>query len=289
MLRHKRGTSMTTLLDLGSMEISWLGGGEFELDGGTMYGAVPKILWRKKYPPDDENYIKLLNAPLLVTVEGHNILIDTGLGNKLTVKQKQIFRVYRDWSLVEDLAAKGLARDDIDIVILTHCDFDHAGGVVMRNDTGGMELTFPRARHIVQKREWEDVCAPNIRSAHTYWPDNFSGLADSGLLELVDGDAQIVPGITVRLTGGHTRGHQLVAMEGEKECAVHLGDLFPTHTHANPLWIMAYDNFPLDVVRIKERLLPEYIRNQCWFTFYHDIYMKACRLDGEGRVATSLV
>ena len=96
---------MTTLLDLGSMEISWLGGGEFELDGGTMFGAVPKILWQKKYPPDDENYIKLLNGPLLVTVEGHNILIDTGLGNKLTAKQKQIFRVYRDWSLVEDLAA----------------------------------------------------------------------------------------------------------------------------------------------------------------------------------------
>jgi len=280
---------MTTVLDLGSVEISWLGGGEFELDGGTMYGAVPKILWQKKYPADEENYIRLLNAPLLVAVGGHNILIDTGLGNKLSAKQKQIFRVYRDWSLVEDLAAKGLARDDIDIVILTHCDFDHAGGVVMHNDHGDSELTFPRAHHIVQKSEWEDVCSPNIRSAHTYWPDNFSGLADSGLLELVDGEAEIVPGVTVRPTGGHTRGHQLVAIEGTRGCAVHLGDLFPTHTHANPLWVMAYDNFPLDVVRVKERLLPEYRHQECWFTFYHDIYMKACKLDEQGMVVTSLV
>ncbi|RUM38885.1 MAG: MBL fold metallo-hydrolase [Desulfobulbus sp.] len=279
---------MTTVLDLDSVKISWLGGGEFELDGGTMYGAVPKILWQKKYPADEENYIRLLNAPLLVGVGEYNILIDTGLGNKLSAKQKRIFRVYREWSLVEDLAARGFARDDIDIVILTHCDFDHAGGVVMHNDHGGSELTFPRAHHIVQRREWEDVCSPNIRSAHTYWPDNFSGLVDSGLLELVDGDAEIVPGVTVRLTGGHTRGHQLVVMEGTNGCAVHMGDLFPTHTHANPLWVMAYDNFPLDVVRIKERLLPKYRHNRCWFTFYHDIYIKACKLDEQGEVIASL-
>jgi glyoxylase-like metal-dependent hydrolase (beta-lactamase superfamily II) len=279
---------MTVSLDLGSITISWLCGGEFELDGGTMYGAVPKILWQKKYPPDQDNYIKMLNAPLLIQAGRHNIIIDTGLGNKLSEKQKQIFRVYRQWSMLDDLAAMGLEREDIDVVILTHCDFDHAGGVVMTDGDGGRSLTFPRAKHIVQQREWEDVGCPNIRSIHTYWPENFTGLEKSGLLELVDGDAEIIPGITVRLTGGHTRGYQLVEMAGAKNCAVHLGDLLPTHTHSNPLWIMAYDNFPLEVIELKQRLLPRYRQENCWFTFYHDLYMKACRFDDQGKVIQAL-
>ncbi len=277
---------MTASLALGSMTVSWLCGGEFELDGGTMFGPVPRIMWEKKYPPDEENYIKMLNAPLLVRTGEHTILIDTGLGNKLTDQHKQIFRVYRDWSLVDDLAKQGVARGDVDVVILTHCDFDHAGGVVMAGESGRPELTFPRARHIIQQREWEDVCRPNIRTIHTYWPENFTGLEKSGLLELVDGDAEIVPGIRVRLTGGHTRGHQLVEMEGARSCAVHLGDLFPTHAHANPLWVMAYDNFPLEVVEQKEQLLARYRKKNCCFTFYHDIFMKGCRLDERGKVVS---
>ncbi len=275
---------MTASLQLGNIQISWLNGGEFELDGGTMYGAVPKVLWNKKYPADADNSIRMLNAPLLVQTDTQNILIDTGLGNKFSDKQKQIFRVCRDWTLTQDLQALGLGRRYIDVVILTHCDFDHAGGLVKLNDQGKPELTFPAARHIVQKIEWEDVQQPNIRSIHTYWPENFAGLADSGLLELIDGDAEIVPGITVRHTGGHTRGFQLVEINGSKGCAVHLGDLLPTHTHTNPLWIMAYDNFPMDVIQLKQKLIPRYQQQQCWFTMYHDIFMKACRLDEKGRV-----
>ena len=279
---------MKTYLDLGNIRITWLNGGEFELDGGTMYGAVPKILWNKKYPADAENYIRLLNAPLLVQTPSDNILIDTGLGNKFTEKQKIIFRICRDWSLVEDLQALGLTREDISIVLLTHCDFDHAGGLVRVGSNETPELTFPAARHIVQQKEWHDVLQPNIRSQHTYWPENFTGLADSGLLELVDGNAAISSGISVRLTGGHTRGYQLVEIEGSTGCAVHLGDLLPTHTHTNPLWIMAYDNFPMDVIRLKQEMLPRYIKQKCWFTFYHDIYLKACQLNNDLSVAAEL-
>ncbi len=268
---------MTTSLQLGDIHLSWLNGGEFELDGGTMFGAVPKILWQKKYPADQDNYIRLLNAPLLVQTAKANILIDSGLGNKFSEKQQQIFRVCRNWSLVQDLNQLGLDRHDIDLVLLTHCDFDHAGGVVMHDEDGNSEITFPSAKHVVQQREWEDVLSPDIRASHTYWPENFSGLADSGLLQLIDGDQEISPGITVRLSGGHTRGFQLVEIRGSEGCAVHMGDLFPTHTHANPLWIMAYDNFPLDVIRLKQELLPKYSREGCWFTFYHDISMMACR------------
>ncbi len=274
----------TEQLSLGDITISWLCGGNFELDGGTMYGAVPKVLWQERYPADRDNYIRMLNAPLLVQTPDANVIIDTGLGNKLTGRQRRIFRVYRDWSLVEDLERRGLNRDDIDVVILTHGDFDHAGGVVMRNDAEEAELTFPRADHVIQELEWHDITHPNSRAAHTYWPDNFTGLESSGKLRLVEGETEVTSRIRVRLTGGHTRGHQLVEIQGSEGCAVHLGDVLPTHTHTNPLWIMAYDNFPLEIIAQKERLLPRYREQNCWFTFYHDTHMKACRLDDRGRV-----
>jgi glyoxylase-like metal-dependent hydrolase (beta-lactamase superfamily II) len=275
---------MKQSLDLGDIRISWLNGGEFELDGGTMFGPVPKILWNKKYPADANNNIKMLNAPLLVETTEESILIDTGLGNKLSHKEKEIFQVTKEWSVIDDLTARGMSREDISLVILTHCDFDHAGGIVMHNNQGKSELTFPNAKHLMQKKEWEDVTHTNSRSAHTYWPHNFTGLEDSGLLELIDGDYEILPGVSVSATGGHTRGHQFVVLEGKTGCAVHLGDLLPLHSHCNPLWIMAYDNFPLEIIEQKETLLPVFSSRNCWFTFYHDIYMKACQIDSKGEL-----
>jgi glyoxylase-like metal-dependent hydrolase (beta-lactamase superfamily II) len=272
---------------LGGIRVDQLGGGDFLLDGGTMFGAVPKVLWQKKWPADEDNYLYMINAPLLVRTATANLLIDSGLGNKLTDKQQKIFRVCRQWSLPEELAALGLERGDIDFVILTHCDYDHAGGIVMENK-GSTELTFPRARHIIQTTEWFDACHPNSRSAHTYWPVNFAGLEESGLLELVDGRAEVVKGVSVELTGGHTRGHQLIHIQGESASAVHLGDVLPAHTHTNPLWIMAYDNFPLDIIAKKEELLPRFQGENCWFTFYHDPAMFACRLDEKGQVVEKI-
>ncbi len=271
-------------LSLGDITIHWLSGGNFELDGGTMYGAVPKVLWQERYPADQDNYIKLRNAPLLVQTDAYNLIIDTGLGNRLTGKQQEIFRVYEPWSLPADLASLGLKREDIQYVLLTHGDFDHAGGVMMQGENGCSELTFPSALHVIQETEWHDITHPNSRSAHTYWPDNFTGLRVGDNLMTVRGDREIVPGVTVRLTGGHTRGHQLVEFSGSNGCGVHLGDVLPTHTHTSPLWIMAYDNFPLELIEIKDKLLPRYRQGNCWFTLYHDIFMYACRIDGRGRV-----
>ena len=275
-------------LALGDITIKWLCGGNFELDGGTMYGSVPKTLWEKKLPADDQNYISFLNAPLLVQTEKYNLIVDTGLGNKLTEKQRDIFRVSEPWSIPGDLEKLGLQRHDIQYVILTHGDFDHAGGVVMHNTNGEPELTFPNAKHIIQTMEWDDIMHPNSRSAHTYWPENFTGINSSGNLVTIEGDCEIVPGVSVRLTGGHTRGHQLVEIKGQGGCAVHLGDVMPTHTHTNPLWIMAYDNFPLEIIEQKESLIPYYQEQGCWFTFYHDPTMKACRLGAGGRLIEQL-
>ena len=271
-------------LDLGSIKVQWLQGGHNQMDGGAMFGAVPKILWSKKCPPDAENYLSYRNDPLLVRTEQANIVIDTGLGNKLTEKQQKIYRVSRQWDVPGSLALYGLEREDIDIVLFTHGDFDHAGGVALLNEKGELELTFPRAKHIMQRKEWEDICEPNIRAEHTYFPHNFQTLKESGLLELVEGESDIVPGVRVRHSGGHTRGHQIVELTGNTGSAVHMGDILPTHNHSNPLWVMAYDNFPLDVVAKRVEFFAEYKQRNSWFTFYHDYDLRACTLGEKNEV-----
>ncbi len=269
----------TPPLIIGDFQIHWLNGGNFRLDGGTMFGAVPKVLWEKKCKADAINTIPMSNDVLLVKTPDHNIIIDTGLGNKLTEKQLSIFQVTSPWSIVTELIALGLSREDIDLVLLTHCDFDHAGGVVMYDAEGNAELTFPAAVHYVQKTEWEDVEQPCRRAQSTYWPENFELLKKEGQLKIIDGYVEVAPGIKLRHTGGHTRGHQLVELTSKKETTVHLGDLFPTHAHSNPLWIMAYDNFPLEVINLKEEYFRHYREINSWFTFYHDPLVKACKLD----------
>jgi glyoxylase-like metal-dependent hydrolase (beta-lactamase superfamily II) len=271
-------------LKVGSFEIFWLDGGVFELDGGCMFGVVPRALWKKKFPGTDDDHVQLVNTPILVRTPDGNIIIDSGLGNKLTDKQKKIFRVTAEWDVGGSLAEVGLSRDDIDHVILTHCDFDHSGGVVMHNRQGEPELTWPRAVHHVQKAEWEDVLDPNSRAVNTYWPVNLDLLKDNPLLELVEGEAEVLPGIRISITGGHTRGHQVIWLSSQGEKAVHLGDLLPNHAFFHPLWVTPYDNFPLDSIDQKEKLIARAVAENQWFVFYHDPYMAACRYDHDGKV-----
>jgi glyoxylase-like metal-dependent hydrolase (beta-lactamase superfamily II) len=269
---------------IGDLELTWLNGGSFELDGGAMFGVVPKVLWQKKYQPVEDNYIPLTAWPILVRTPGHLVLIEAGLGNKITEKQKKIFRIRKDWSVPEELERLGIGRSDIDFVILTHYDFDHAGGVIMQDEQGKLGLTFPKAKHILQKKEWEDVLNPNIRNINTYWPINNELMRGSPNLELIEGDREIVPGISVVRTGGHNNGHQIVKLESRGDTALHLADLLPTHAHANPLWVMAYDNYPMDAIAQKEHWMKYGVRNNAWFTFYHDAMLTACRYDDKGAI-----
>jgi glyoxylase-like metal-dependent hydrolase (beta-lactamase superfamily II) len=276
---------MKTGFKVGDFELTWLNGGTFELDGGAMFGVVPKVLWQKKYPPSEDNYIPMAASPILVRTAQALVLIESGLGNKLTDKQKKIYRIKQEWSVVDELRQLGISREDIDIVVLTHYDFDHAGGVVMQDNGGNLSLTFPKAKHIIQQKEWEDVLKPNIRSVNTYWPVNIETLKVSGRLHLVNGTAEVVPGISVIHTGGHNGGHQIVTMESKSAKALHLGDLLPTHAHANPLWVMAYDNYPMESIALKEQWMKRGVAEEMWFTFYHDAFMTACRYDDSGKVA----
>ncbi|MBW6521235.1 MAG: MBL fold metallo-hydrolase [Desulfoarculaceae bacterium] len=270
-------------LSIGACEIHWLSGGDFRLDGGAMFGPVPKALWQKCYQPDADNTIPLCNDPLLIITPAMNILVDTGLGNKLTPKEQAIFQA-GPWNLLSQLALLGISRYDIDLVILTHGDFDHVGGVVMVGEEGREEVTFPEATHLIQEREWPDVVSPGRRAQESYWPINFKELQRSGQVQLVEGTHQVCPEVRVRHTGGHTQGHQLIEISSQGETTVHLGDLFPTHAHSNPLWVMAYDNFPLEVIACKERYFAEYRQRDAWFTFYHDPLVRACRLGEKGEI-----
>jgi len=274
---------MKAALKIGDFELYWLNGGTFELDGGAMFGVVPKVLWQRKYPADNDNCIPLANSPILVKTADNLILIESGLGNKLTDKQKKIFRVRKEWSVPDDLKTLGIRREDIDIVILTHYDFDHAGGVIMQEENGELGVTFPNARHLLQQKEWDDVLKPDIRTENTYWRVNIDLMRTNKSLELVQGDARIVPGISVAHTAGHNGGHQVVMIESRGQQALHMGDLLPTHAHFNPLWVMAYDNYPMDSIAMKEKWNAVGVRNNAWFTFYHDAFMLACKFDEKGK------
>ncbi len=275
---------MTEAFRLGDFKVYWLEGGRFQIDGGSMFGVVPKVLWSKKWPCTDDNYVTLADSAILVQTPEANIVIETGLGNKFNDKQKKIFRLDEEWDIPTELDRLGLRREDIHHVILTHCDFDHAGGITMLNEQGEVELTFPAAMHHIQTKEWWDVCHPNLRSASTYWPVNFQGLEEGKNLNLIDGEAEIVPGVRCQLTGGHTRGHQVVWLDSGQQTAIHAGDLLPNTAYSNPLWITPYDNFPLESVAAKEKILAQVKEKDACFLFYHDPDTLACKFNDDGEV-----
>lgn len=306
-------THAPATLDLGTARVHWLRGGRFRLDGGAMFGPVPKPLWRRRYPCDEHNSIPMQASPLLVITPEARLLIDTGLGNKLDDKQRRIFRLEEDAAVTDDLTLLGLTPADIDFVIMTHMDWDHAsGGAVYEN--GELVPAFPRARYVVQRAEWDACTNPTSRTQHGYWPENWRPLRDAQQVEIIDGEAEIVKGVRVYPTGGHTHGHQIVRIDGGADedvgggrdddgrggsgrdrsagsaedgtgtgqTLLHMGDVMPTHAHLNPLWVMGYDNFPLTSIAAKERWLPEAQAQRWWLSFYHDPFLLAGKLDDSG-------
>ena len=256
-------------IPFGDIEIVTLSDGFFYLDGGAMFGVVPKPLWETKAPPDDRNRIRMAMRCLLVR-SARTMLIDAGSGDKMTEKQRDIYRLERTFNLSHSLDAAGSSSDAIDIVLATHLHFDHAGGFTERQADGTVQPRFARAQYVVRRGEWDDATHPNERTKGSYFLENYEPLAARGVLQLVDADATIMPGVRVRRTGGHTMHHQMVMIESAGKTAVFVADLLPTSAHLPEVWIMGYDLFPLDTLGFKRAFLREAVEREYLIIFEHD-------------------
>ena len=251
---------------VGEMELQVLSGGRFRLDGGGMFGVIPRPLWSRLYPPDDRGRIALDTNCLLVRTGDEVILVDTGNGPKLSAKEQEIFDLRPGDTILENLAACEVRPEEITTVLLTHLHMDHAGGA-SRLDGEESVAAFPRARYVVQCQEWEDALANRSHMRVSYRTENLRPLEQSGRLHLLDGDCEVAPGITVRVTGGHTRAHQSVLLRSDGEGAIYLGDVCPTPAHFRPAYNMAYDMAPYETMQAKARLLRE-ASEEGWLVFF---------------------
>jgi methylmalonyl-CoA epimerase len=274
-------SSLVSRYALGDLELVSLFDGLLHLDGGAMFGVVPKPLWSRKMPSDAGNRITLAMRPLVVR-GARTMIIDAGLGGKDDAKFHQIYGVDRRRHLDHALAEAGLAVEDIQIVVASHLHFDHAGGFTVRDAHGRVRPRFPRAKYIVRRGEWEDATHPTNRTRASYLADNYVPLAEAGVLQLVDDDCTIMPGVTVRRTGGHTMHHQIVVIESGGRTAAFAADLMPTAAHAPDAWIMGYDLYPMDTLAAKQRFGKEAIERNILVFFEHDPLMAAGYLREEG-------
>jgi glyoxylase-like metal-dependent hydrolase (beta-lactamase superfamily II) len=253
----------------GDFELISLSDGLFRLDGGAMFGIVPKPLWEKRAPADARNRITLGLRPLVVRGV-RTMIIDAGIGDKMDAKSADIYGLDRSSSLERSLREAGIGAADIEIVLATHLHFDHAGGFTSRDATGDVRPSFPRAQYVVRRGEWEDATHPHERNRASYLSENFVPLERAGVLQLVDDDATIMPGVRVRRSGGHTMHHQVVMIESRGRTAVFAADMIPTTAHIDNAWLMGYDLYPMDTLAFKKAFIAEAIEREYVIFFEHD-------------------
>jgi methylmalonyl-CoA epimerase len=258
----------------GDLQLTSLHDGPFSLDGGAMFGVVPKTLWEKPAPPDDRNRIQLAMRPLLVEGPWGRMIVDCGAGDKMNEKLRDIYALDRTRSLDHALAEAGLTSESIDVVLPTHLHFDHFGGATAR-DGGALRPRFTHATYYIRAAEWEDATHPHERNRASYLQDDFVPLQDAGVVHFFDGDATIRPGIEVVRTGGHTGQHQFVFIESAGKTAVFVADIIPTTAHLQDPWIMGYDLFPMETLAFKKRFIREAIDREYLIFFEHDPHVAA--------------
>lgn len=252
---------------LGDFELTVLTDGTYWLDGGAMFGVIPKQMWSKRKPADEFNRIALGLNSLLIRGEEKNILVETGIGPKLGEKRQKIYGNHA--LLLQSFESVQLSPDDIDIVINTHLHFDHCGWNTYYKD-GVAVPTFPRAKYCVQRGEWEHAQEQHERDAVSYLPDNYNPLIESGQMKLLAGDGEIAPGVRVELFPGHTHYMQAVIIESQGKTACYISDLIPTTAHLDPVWVMGYDLDPIACIDNRKRFYERAIAEKWLVVFTHD-------------------
>ncbi len=264
-------------MEVGELRITPFVSSRFRLDGGSMFGVVPRVLWEKKAPADPYNRILLHANSLLVEDGAMRVLVEPGMGTKYDPKQREIYDL-DEGDAVSGLRVLGLEPEDIDIVVTTHLHIDHVGGCTALDDSGEAVPAFPNARVIIQRNEWEAARAPHALSVGSYNPADFMPLRECGLLDIVDGDREVTPGLRVEFTGGHTLGHQVLWIRSGDSEALFIGDIVPTTAHLKLNWLMAWDIEPCVVYEEKARLLADCARRGILLLTAHDPEILACRV-----------
>ncbi len=281
-------TPLVQSRSIGNLVVHAIQAGGQRLDGGAMFGVVPKPLWERRIPADERNRIQLGMRCLLIEHPSGLILIDSGAGNKENAKFHEIYGVENvgangRTALEDGLAQVGVSPEQIAILISTHLHFDHAGGNTFVDDAGVVRPTFPRARYLVQRGEYEFATHTNERTAASYFDRNYVPTLESGQLELLEGESEIVDGIGVLVTPGHTPYHQSVVIRSAGETGIFLGDLVPTHAHLPLPWIMGYDVEPLVTLESKRGLLKRVEQGDWTVIFEHDAVVPWGRVQFDGK------
>lgn len=274
-------TEASPSFTVGDARVSVLHDGTIALDGGAMFGVVPRVVWEKRDPPDERNRVTLGLNVALIESGGKRVLVDTGMGDRWSEKEVRMYGIDRSTTLLGGLRTRGLGPEDIDVVVNTHLHFDHAGGNT-RREGEGVVPTFPRARYVVQRGEWEDARHPHERSRASYREDDFVPVAQAGQLDLIDGETEVAPGVRAVPVGGHTTHHQMVVVQSGGETLVVPTDLLPTASHLPLPFVMGYDLFPVATLEAKRRLLHAAVEGGWRILFYHDARTPVGRVRREG-------
>jgi glyoxylase-like metal-dependent hydrolase (beta-lactamase superfamily II) len=257
-------------MEFGNYDCSSIELGDFVLDGGAMFGVVPKILWEKKIPADHNNFIPMKARSLLIRGNGKNILVDNGPGSKLSDKMKKNYRIDDQTTNINAILLKHqLTCEDITDVIISHLHFDHAGGSTIIKDNN-IVPTFPAAKYYVQKSQFEAAINPGVKEAGSYFKENFMPLEKAGVLVILDGPSELFDDIEILISNGHTPGQQHPLIKGNDSSLFYCADLIPTSSHIPIPWHMAYDIEPLSILNEKQEILSRAVLENWILFFEHD-------------------
>lgn len=266
---------------LGDIEVLYLDGGTFALDGGAMFGIVPRVLWEKKSPPDEKNRIRIRANSLLVRAADKTIVVETGNGTQWDPKLRAIYAIQDGDPLIDSLGKAGVSPGQVDLIVNTHLHFDHAAGNTrLANDR--VVPNFPNARYVVQRGELEHAMSPTERDRASYFPEHLQAISREGLWQLVEGKQEILPGVAVERIPGHNRDIQAVKISGGGKTLAFVADLLPTRHHIQLPWIMAYDLYPLQTLETKRQWLPRFVEEGWIVVFGHDADVAAATLHERG-------